>query len=98
MYAIFHVPTSNNDGATDLILGGNNYEYKPQYSRLDANYGSVLLNDGNNNFTWQNYGDSGFFVRGEIKYIKKLKDKTGNEFIITAINEKSPKVFKINAK
>lgn len=87
----------NDDGTTDLILGGNNYEYKPQYSRLDANYGSVLLNDGKNNFTWQNYNDSGFFVRGEVKYIKEFKDNQGNRFVISAINNESPKVFKINA-
>lgn len=43
----------NNDGNTDIIMGGNNYEYKPQYSRLDSGYGDVLLNDGNANFTWQ---------------------------------------------
>ena len=45
----------NKDGTLDLLLGGNNYEFKPQYSRLDANYGSVLLNDGAGNFAWQEY-------------------------------------------
>ena len=88
----------NNDGNIDILLGGNNYEYKPQYSRQDANYGSVLINDGNSNFNWQPYNESGFFVRGEVKYIKPFEDKKGNRFIFTAVNEKSPKIFKINAK
>ena len=27
----------NKDGNLDLVLGGNNFEFKPQYSRIDAN-------------------------------------------------------------
>jgi hypothetical protein len=33
----------NNDGYIDLVLGGNQYEFKPQFTRLDSNFGSVLL-------------------------------------------------------
>ncbi|MGD1946479.1 MAG: VCBS repeat-containing protein [Croceivirga sp.] len=83
----------NNDGNLDLIMAGNNFEYKPQFSRLDANYGNVLLGDGNLNFEWQNYDKSGFFVRDEVKHLKTIKDKTGNEFLIAAINEGKPKIF-----
>ena len=86
----------NNDGNTDIIMGGNNYEYKPQYSRLDSGYGDVLLNDGNANFTWQDYQKSGFFVKDEIKHLKVFKDRKGSQFVITAINDNNPRVFKIN--
>ncbi|NER14641.1 CRTAC1 family protein [Leptobacterium flavescens] len=86
----------NNDGYVDLIMGGNNFEFKPQYSRLDADYGSVLLNDGNLGFNWQDYDESGFFVKNEIKHIKQFKDKSGKAFIITAINDDKPKIFKLN--
>jgi len=86
----------NKDGTKDLILGGNNFELKPQYSRLDASYGDVLLNNGKNIFNWSNPSDSGFFVEGEIKHIKTFKNKEGKIFIIAVINEKSPKVFNIN--
>jgi hypothetical protein len=83
----------NNDGNLDLIMAGNNFEFKPQFSRLDANFGNVLLGDGNLNFEWQNYDESGFFVRDEVKHLKSVKDKNGNEFLIAAINEGKPKVF-----
>ena len=83
----------NNDGNLDLIMAGNNFEYKPQFSRLDANYGNVLLGDGKLNFEWQNYDDSGFFVRDEVKHLKAVTDKDGNEFLIAAINEGKPKIF-----
>ena len=85
----------NNDGYKDLILGGNNFEFKPQYSRLDANYGSVLINDGNSNFEWENYDTSGFFIKGEIKHLNVVEDSQGNKFVVAAINDESPKVFKI---
>jgi hypothetical protein len=86
----------NNDGNLDLILGGNNFEFKPQYSRLDANYGNVLLGDGALGFEWQDYEKSGFFIREEIKHLKQFKDKTGKTFVIVAINEEKPKIFELN--
>ncbi|MGB5359670.1 MAG: VCBS repeat-containing protein, partial [Eudoraea sp.] len=86
----------NNDGNLDLIMGGNNFEFKPQYSRLDANYGNVLLGDGSLGFEWQDYDTSGFYIRDEIKHLKQFKDKTGRTFIIVAINEKKPKIFELN--
>ncbi|WP_228853421.1 VCBS repeat-containing protein [Aegicerativicinus sediminis] len=86
----------NDDGNIDLIMGGNNYEYRPQFSRLDASYGHVLLGDGNNNFEWQPYEQSGFFIKGEVKHLDKIRDKHGNSYIFTALNDDKPKVFKIN--
>lgn len=83
----------NNDGNLDLIMGGNNFEFKPQFSRLDGNYGSVLLGDGKMNFEWQDYENSGFFVREEVKHLKQFKDKNGNTFLIAAINEGKPKIY-----
>ncbi|SNR55314.1 Repeat domain-containing protein [Maribacter sedimenticola] len=86
------------DGNLDLVMAGNNFEFKPQYSRLDANYGNVLLGDGALNFTWQNYLDSGFFIRDEVKQLKIVKDNKGNEFIIAAINNELPKLYSLNEK
>ncbi len=86
----------NGDGFLDLVMGGNNFEFKPQYSQLDASYGDVLLNDGNMNFTWQDFDTSGFFVKGEIKHIEEFSDSEGNTFIISAINNEAPRVFGAN--
>lgn len=84
----------NDDGNMDIILAGNNFEFKPQYSRLDANYGSVLLGDGKMNFQWQEYNASGFFVKEEIKHLDYFKDKEGNKYLFAAINDNRPKIFK----
>jgi len=86
----------NNDGNLDLIMAGNNFEFKPQYSRLDANYGSVLLGDGKLGFTWQDYNTSGFVVKNEVKHLKTIKDKDGKTYVISAINNQAPKLFAIN--
>jgi len=60
----------NKDGILDLILGGNQYEFKPQYARLDANYGSVLLGNKNGTYTWVPNEKSGIFIKGEVKKSK----------------------------
>lgn len=86
----------NNDGNIDLIMGGNNHEFKPQYSRLDANYGNVLLGNGKMQFEWQDYNSSGFFIRDEIKHLKQFKDKNGRSYLIAAINNNKPKIFALN--
>ncbi|PKG43900.1 VCBS repeat-containing protein [Psychroflexus sp. MES1-P1E] len=86
----------NKDGNLDLIMAGNNFEFKPQYSRLDANYGSVLLGDGKLGFTWQDYNTSGFVVKNEVKHLKTIRDKDGKTYVISAINNQAPKLFSIN--
>lgn len=86
----------NADGHLDLIMGGNNFEFKPQYSRLDANYGSVLLGNGQMDFEWQDYNKSGFFIREEIKHLNNFKDGNGNEFLFAAVNDAEPRIFKLN--
>jgi enediyne biosynthesis protein E4 len=83
----------NNDGNIDLIMGGNNFEMKPQFSRQDGSFGHVLLGDGKRNFEWQSFSKSGFYVREEVREIKTFHDKNGNRFIVTAINNEKPRVF-----
>ena len=86
----------NHDGILDLVLGGNQFEFKPQFSRLDANYGSVLLGNNKGDFSWLPYSQSGFFVKGEIKNIKTIKSKNNKFSLIAIINDNAPKIFKHN--
>ncbi|SHG49920.1 VCBS repeat-containing protein [Flagellimonas flava] len=86
----------NNDGNLDLIMAGNNFEFKPQFSRLDASYGNLLLGDGKLGFAWQNYNDSGFAIKEEVKYLEQLTDKNGKRYLIAAINNEKPKIFAID--
>jgi enediyne biosynthesis protein E4 len=86
----------NKDGNLDIVMGGNNFNYKPQFSRQDASYGHVLLGDGKLGFDLMSYSESGFFNRDQIRHIKLVKDTGGNRFIIAAINSQKPIVFKYN--
>jgi len=83
----------DNDGNLDLIMAGNNFGFKPQFSRLDGSRGNLLLGDGAMNFEWQDNSSSGFTVREEVKYLKVFKDKNGKTFMVTAINNETPKIF-----
>lgn len=88
----------NDDGNLDLVMGGNNFEFRPQFSRLDAGYGNVLLGDGNLNYSLQNFIDSGFFIKNEIKHLRLFRDKNGKTYIFTAINNDKPKIFEVGSK
>ncbi|MBT8280590.1 MAG: VCBS repeat-containing protein [Muriicola sp.] len=86
----------NNDGYLDLIMGGNNFEFKPQFSRLDANYGNVLLGNKDLDYKWEEYTKSGFFIRDEVKHIKQFKDRKGNTFVFAALNDTKPKIYRLD--
>lgn len=86
----------NQDGHPDLIMAGNNFEFKPQFSRLDASYGNVLLGDGKMNFDWVDYQESGFFIKDEVKHVQVFRDKNGKRFLVAAINDNQPKIYSLN--
>jgi len=86
----------NQDGNVDIILAGNSFEHKPQYGRQDANYGSVLLGDVEGNFSWVPNLTSGFFLKGEVKDMKILKNIKGELFYLIARNDDSPILYKKN--
>ncbi|GEL09939.1 FG-GAP repeat-containing protein [Flavobacterium glycines] len=87
---------ANHDGILDLILGGNQYEFKPQFSRLDANFGSLLLGNKNGTYSWTPYKQSGFFVNGEVKQIRTIKNKNNSVAVVAVINDNKPKIFRRN--
>jgi hypothetical protein len=63
-----------------LVMAGIILSLKPQYSRLDANYGGIHCWEmwGSLGLRGQTYNDiSGFFIRDEVKHLDILKDKNG---------------------
>ncbi len=87
------LPTDlNGDGHQDLILVGNDYGFLPQYGRLDASRGEILLGDGKGNFKYLNNAESGFEVKGASREIKtfNLGEKI---YYLVAVNGEKLKVF-----
>ena len=77
----------NNDGKVDIIMGGNQFGFLPQFSRLDASYGHVLLNKGKGQFDWVGPRNSGIDIPGEIKDIKEIAVKDKKYFLFLQNND-----------
>jgi hypothetical protein len=86
----------NRDGILDIIVGGNQYDFKPQFSRLDASHGSVLLGNKNGKFSLVSYSKSGLFITGEVQKMKTIRTKKTTTSFIAVVNNDSPKLFTIN--
>jgi hypothetical protein len=82
----------NADGRNDLVLGGNDAGFMPQFSKLDASFGHTLLNKGGGQYEWIEPSRSGFFVRGEVRALKQVKMK-GQKCLMAGVNGQKPVLF-----
>ncbi|HET8735945.1 MAG TPA: VCBS repeat-containing protein [Pricia sp.] len=83
------------DGILDILMAGNDFDLKPQFGRLDANYGITLLGDKEGNYSVIEPKLSGFFLEGEVRNLHSFKNKKKQQFVIAGINDALPKIFKI---
>jgi hypothetical protein len=83
------------DGNTDIVLGGNLYNVKPEAGRYDASFGLFLKGDGKGNFLPVKSRESGLFVDGEVRSIQKITVGK-NEYVVFSRNNDSLKLFKIS--
>jgi hypothetical protein len=84
----------NGDGKKDLVLAGNDAGFMPQYSKLDASFGHVLINQGNGQYLRMENRDSGFFVRGDVKSLITLP-VNGKKSLLVTINNQKPLLFNL---
>jgi len=84
----------NNDGKLDIVLGGNITECLPQFGRLDANYGIVLKNNGNRQFTKIDPARTGIAVTGMVRDIAWIMGKKEN-YILFLRNNDFPVIYKL---
>ncbi len=95
-YAIYTTDI-NMDGYIDIILGGNQFNAKPQTGIYAGSYGTVLLNRGDGSFYPVTAENSGFCIKGQIRDIQKLKYKD-DDLILVAKNNDRLEVLKRNKK
>jgi hypothetical protein len=85
----------NGDGAPDLVLGGNEFGFLPQFGRLDASFGHVLLGDGKGRFTWIDPKRSGLQLPGMIRDIGRITDDQ-KTFLLFLRNDDYPALYLVN--
>jgi hypothetical protein len=83
----------NNDGKPDLVIGGNEYGFLPQFERLDASRGAVLINKGSAGFELLAADRSGIEVNGQVRDICELTTPSGKALLFLR-NDMKPVLFK----
>ncbi|MBN8838003.1 MAG: VCBS repeat-containing protein [Sphingobacteriia bacterium] len=86
----------NNDGFTDLIIGGNEFNFQPQLGRLDANHGQVLINNGKGNFQVLKNSRAGFSLDGMVRDMAILSYKKKLALLILQNNE-TPLLYQLQS-
>jgi len=89
------VVDANQDGFPDILLVGNYYENNIQMGRYDADYGTLLINHGNDSLSTESL--NGLQVRGQVRHIKKIIIG-GKEAFILAKNNDSTMVIQFKKR
>ena len=87
----------NGDGIPDLVTGGNQFGFLPQFERLDASLGDVLINNGKGQFIWQDVVTTGLHMRGEMRDIVTVKGKDRNYYLFLQ-NADVPVLYELTEK
>ena len=65
----------NADGKDEIIAGGNHFYFLPQFGRLDASFGHVLVQKERRSWEELPYASSGLLLKGQVTDIQKLSVK-----------------------
>jgi len=76
---------ANHDNLPDILLVGNYYNNNIQMGRYDADFGTILLNKGNGNFSVESI--NGLQIKGEIRHIRKIIINKKEAYILARNNE-----------
>ncbi len=82
----------NGDGRMDIILGGNQYNAKPEMGINAASYGNVLIQNVDQTFTSLTFQDSGLFEKGSIRYISTITIGS-KKYLLVIKNNDSPSLY-----
>jgi hypothetical protein len=77
---------ANGDKLPDVLIMGNFYNCNIQMGRYDSDFGTVLINRGNCNFTPELL--KGLQVKGQVKHLKNIKLKSGNAIVAARNDDK----------
>jgi len=92
VYSIL-VDDIDSDGSQEILLGGNLYRTKPQAGIYGGLHGVVLKLEGTRKFRVLRTASSGFFIRGEVRDMGKIKIRD-TTVLLVARNNDSLRIFK----
>jgi len=79
------VVDANSDSLPDILLVGNFYENNIQMGRYDADYTTLLVNQGNGKFSVSTL--NGEQIRGQVRHISPLKTGREENYILARNND-----------
>lgn len=87
----------NKDGYDDLVTAGNFFNLLPQFCRLDASYGDILLNDKKGGFTVVPAVQTGLNLYGQTRDIVYW-NRNSSDYLLFLENNATPVLYKLNSK
>jgi hypothetical protein len=84
-YKDAQVIDANNDNLPDILLFGNYDANNIEMGRYDANFGTILLNKGNNQFAAQSL--NGLQVKGEVRHVRNITIGGKKAYILAKNND-----------
>ena len=90
------VVDANSDGLPDILLMGNYYDNSIQMGRYDADFGTVLINKGHDNFECETL--NGLQIKGQVRHIRKISIEGADAFILARNNDSAMVIKYRNSK
>lgn len=87
----------NGDSLPDLVTGGNKLEFPPQFGRLDASLGEIMLNRGGGKFEPVPPSRTGLSLNGKITCIKSIRGMN-DLFVLVARNDQHLRLYRVKNK
>ena len=79
------IVNANNDSLPDLLLGGNFYDNNIEMGRYDADWGTILINKGNERFEVGK--PNGLSIKGQVRRIQKMEIAKKEAFVLARNND-----------
>ncbi|MBA4166100.1 MAG: VCBS repeat-containing protein [Chitinophagaceae bacterium] len=79
------VVNANHDSLPDVLLVGNYYGNNIEMGRYDADFGSLLINNGKGGFNYENL--NGLAIKGQSRSVKKILVKNKDAYVIAKNND-----------
>ena len=85
----------NGDALPDLLMMGNYFDNNVQMGRYDADYGTVLINQGKGQFKVKPF--NGLSIKGQVRNMQPVKiAQQANQHFVLAMNSDSLRLIQIN--